>query len=384
LDLASRSVKKLKIANVLNLGIKELYSLKADPTLLVLIVYIFTFSVYSVAKGANYEVVNASVAILDEDHSPLSRQITSALLPPTFLPPVEIPSSDMEEVLNNGNFVFVLVFPPNFGRDVLQGKQPEVQLNVDASAMTMAGNGAVYIQEIVLAETIQYLTPNKNFQASLPIKISIRKLFNPNSSSFWFNAVMQIINSITLLGIILPGAALIRERERGTIEHLLSMPITSAEIMFAKIWSNGLIVLIATALSLQFVVRELLSIPIHGSITLFILASALYLFSVTSLGILLGTITRSMAQFGLLVIPIIIVMYLLSGSTTPQESMPEGLRWIMQLSPSTHFVALSQDILYRGAGFLAIWPLLLVLIAIGGVFFTISLNRFRRTIATMA
>jgi ABC-2 type transport system permease protein len=91
-----------------------------------------------------------------------------------------------------------------------------------------------------------------------------------------------------------------------------------------------------------------------------------------------------MAQFGLLVIPIIIVMYLLSGSTTPQESMPEGLRWIMQLSPSTHFVALSQDILYRGAGFLAIWPLLLVLIAIGGVFFTISLNRFRRTIATMA
>jgi len=192
-----------------------------------------------------------------------------------------------------------------------------------------------------------------------------------------------VINSVTMLGIILTGAALIREREHGTIEHLLVMPVTPAEIMLAKIWANGLVILIATLLSLWLVVNKLLEVPIHGSVGLFALASAIYLFSVTSLGIMLGTLTRSMAQFGLLIIPVVVIMYLLSGGTTPQESMPDALRWIMQLSPSTHFVSLAQDILYRGAGIESVWPLLLILLAIGAVFFSVALARFRKAIVSM-
>lgn len=373
----------MRVKNIAQLGIKELFSLKADPVLLLLIIYIFSVAVYTVATGVNFEVKNASVAVVDDDNSALSRQITASLLAPEFQPAVRIPAFRMNEVLDNGEFVFVLVFPPDFERDLLQGKQPEVQLNVDASAMTQAGNGAVYIQQIILAEAIHSLAPTLNFADQLPVKISVRKLFNPNSSSAWFNSVMQVINSVTMLGIILTGAALIREREHGTIEHLLVMPVTPAEIMLAKIWANGLVILIATLLSLWLVVNKLLAVPIHGSVTLFALASALYLFSVTSLGIMLGTLTRSMAQFGLLIIPVVVIMYLLSGGTTPQESMPDALRWIMQLSPSTHFVSLAQDILYRGAGFESVWPLLLILLAIGAVFFSVALARFRKAIVSM-
>ncbi|GAA0368308.1 ABC transporter permease [Bowmanella denitrificans] len=369
--------------HVWQLGVKELFSLKADPVLLGLIFYIFSIAVYTVATGVNFEVRNAAVAVVDEDDSALSRQIAAALLAPQFQAAVKISARQLDMVLEQGEFVFVLVFPPDFERDVLEGKQPQVQLNVDASAMTQAGNGATYIQQIVQAESLAYLAPGVNYTDSLPVRLEVRKLFNPNADSAWFNSVMQVINSVTMLGIILTGAALIREREHGTIEHLLVMPVTPAEIMLAKVWANGLVILVATLLSLALVVHQLLAVPIQGSVLLFSLATALYLFSVTSLGIMLGTLTRTMAQFGLLVIPVVVVMYLLSGGTTPQESMPDWLRWIMQVSPSTHFVSLAQDILYRGAGWPLAWPLLMVLLAIGLVFFVIALARFRKAIVSM-
>ncbi|MBN7818559.1 ABC transporter permease [Bowmanella yangjiangensis] len=369
--------------HVWQLGVKELFSLKADPVLLGLIFYIFSVAVYTVATGVNFEVRNAAVAVVDEDDSPLSRQIASALLAPQFQSAVKISARQLDRVLEQGEFVFVLVFPPDFERDLLQGKRPQVQLNVDASAMTQAGNGATYIQQIIQAESLAYLAPGLDFAAGLPVRLEVRKLFNPNADSAWFNSVMQVINSVTMLGIILTGAALIREREHGTIEHLLVMPVTPADIMLAKVWANGLVILVATLLSLALVVHQMLGVPIQGSVLLFTLATALYLFSVTSLGIMLGTLTRTMAQFGLLVIPVVVVMYLLSGGTTPQESMPDWLRWIMQLSPSTHYVSLAQDILYRGAGWQLAWPLLLVLLAIGMVFFGIALSRFRKAIVSM-
>ena len=158
------------------------------------------------------------------------------------------------------------------------------------------------------------------------------------------------------------------------------MPVTPMEIMLAKIWANGLVIVGAAILSLQFVVEGLLGVPVAGSILLFAVASVAYLFSVASLGILLATISSSMAQFGLLVIPTIVTMMLLSGSATPLESMPEFLQNIMQISPSTHFVALAQSILYRGAGLDVIWPRLLILAGIGAVFFGLALSRFRRAL----
>lgn len=374
----------MQVKNIATLGVKELFSMKADPILILLILYIFTFAVYTIAKGVNFEVNNAAIAVVDEDNSPLSRQLTAALLPPQFKTPVKIPASRMDDVLDSGEFVFVVVFPPDFERDVLSGNQPDIQVNIDASAMTLAGNGAVYLQEIFLAEGIQALSPNTQYEDLLPLKFSVRRLFNPNSKSAWFNSVMQVINSVTMLGMILTGAALIREREHGTVEHLLVMPVTPAEIMLAKIWANGLVILLATLLSLKLVVSYVLGVPIRGSVWLFSFASVLFLFSVTSLGILLATLTHSMAQFALLILPVIVVMYLLSGGTTPLESMPQWLQWTMQLSPSTHFVRIAQNILYRGAGLNAVWHLLLILTVQGVVFYSIALARFRKAIVTMA
>lgn len=187
-----------------------------------------------------------------------------------------------------------------------------------------------------------------------------------------------------MLSIILAGAALIREREHGTVEHLLVMPVTPAEIMLAKIWSMGVVVLLASALSLHLVVRWALNVPVAGSLTLFFFGAGLLLFATTSLGIFMATIARNMPQFGMLTVLILLPLQMLSGGSTPRESMPPLLQDVMLVAPTTHFVQFGQAILFRGAGLDAVWPQLMAMALIGIALFTFSLARFRKAIGKMA
>jgi ABC-2 type transport system permease protein len=284
--------------------------------------------------------------------------------------------------------------PPDFERDVLAGRSPRVQLNVDATQMIQAYTGNAYIQTIVSREIEAFVQHHRSgasaefasrrFPERPRVDLALRVRFNPNSTRSWFGSVMEVINQVTLLSIILTGAALIREREHGTIEHLLVMPVTPFEIMTSKVWSMMLVVLVATSLSLVFVVRGVLAVPIEGSIALFLAGTALHLFATTSMGIFMATIARSMPQFGMLVMLVLLPLQTLSGSYTPRESMPEFVQYIMLATPNTHFVMLAQAILYRGAGLSAVWPQFLSLAVIGGALFMPSLARFRKTIGTMA
>lgn len=369
------------LANIYRLGVKELRSLRSDPVLVILILWAFTFLVYSVAKGEKFEVQQASVAIVDEDQSVLSRRIGAAIQQPFFRDPVAIEAAGIDQAMDRGQYVFVIEIPLKFEADILAGRRPTIQIDVDATAMSQAGNGAVFLQNIISRELRSFL--QKSDQGDLlPVNLLVRTKFNPNAESVWFTSVMQVINNITMLSVILCGAALIREREQGTIEHLLVMPVTPIDIMLSKIWANGLVIVVAALLSFFLVVGWLLQVPIAGSITLFIAGAVVYQFSVTALGILLATFTTSMQQFGLLVIPVLIAMNLLSGSRTPLESMPEWLQNVMQVSPSTPFVGFAQAVLYRAADFAIVWPKLLAMAAIGAAFFVVALARFRRSVMT--
>jgi len=367
-------------ANIFRLGVKELRSVLADPVLVILLIWTFTAGIYEVAQNAKMEVSNASIAIVDEDRSELSRRIQAAFMPPYFKPAAEITGDQIDTVMDSGSFIFVVDIPPGFEADLLSGRRPEIQINIDATAMTVAGNGASYIQNIISQETLDYLDARGAF-ITLPLNIVERAKFNPNLNSTWFMAVMQIIDNITILAMILTGAALIREREHGTIEHLLVMPVTATEIMISKVWANGFVIVVAALASLSLVVEGLLQVPIAGSKLLFTAGAILYLFSITSLGILLATIAGSMPQFGLLAIPVFVVMNLLSGSTTPLESMPDWLQTVMQVSPSTHYVSFSQAVLYRGADFDIVLPQMAAMAGIGTIFFMVALLRFRKSIA---
>jgi ABC-2 type transport system permease protein len=371
---------RLHLANIYRLVIKELRSIRSDPIMLALVAYTFTFAIYAAATGASTEATNLSVGIVDEDRSDLSRRIADGLTGPTFKPAIEIASTEIDAAMNSQRFLFVIEIPPKFQSNILAGRQASVQINVDATASAQAFNGMSYIQNVIINYVIQF-TAGREGLTGAPVKMVTRAKFNPNLKDLWFTSVMQVINNLTMITVILTGAALIREREQGTVEHLLVMPVVPAEIMLSKMLANGIVILLAAALSLLLVVQWWLQVPIAGSILLFLGGSAFYVFTVAALGILLGTVAATMGQFGLLSIPVLLVMMLLSGGTTPMESMPVWLQHLMNfISPTPHFVIFAQDVLYRGADASIVWPEILAMTAIGSVYFGFALRRFRRVI----
>jgi ABC-2 type transport system permease protein len=366
--------------NVFHLGLKEFASLSRDVVMVVLIIFEFTGAVYSEADAMKVDINNVKVAIVDADHSTLSARIKDALQPPYFRPPREIDRSEVDQLLDKGVYTFILEMPPRLESDLLSDRGPSIQINVDATAVAHATVGTAYIQEIIARETAGFLN-QRNATAAMPVDIVVRALFNQNLEAIRFTASMGVINNVTMLAIVLIGAAVIRERERGTIEHLLVMPVRPSEIAAAKIWANGFVILLAAALSLHVMVHIVLQVPIVGSVELFLAGATVFLFSVASLSILLATIANSMPQFALLSIPVFVLMFLLSGSFTPYESMPAFMQDIMYISPATHFVRFAQAVLYRGAGIDVVWPDLAIMGALGGGFLVIALMRFRAMLA---
>ncbi len=381
--MQSASRIRMFTANTWRLGIKELWSLWRDPAMLALIVYVFTAGVYTAATAMPETLSNAPIAIVDEDRSPLSGRIASALYPPHFTPPRMIDWAQMDPGMDAGLYTFVLVIPHGFQRDVLAGRAPELQLNVDATRMSQAFAGSGYVQQIVMGE-IDEFARRERAAAALPVELALRARFNPALEPSWFGSLVEVINHIAMLSIILAGAALVRERERGTVAFLLVMPVTPAQIMLAKAWSTSLVVLLAAWMSLTFIVQGVLRVPVAGSLPLFFAGAALCLFATSAMGIFLATVARNMPQFAMLMMLTIVPLEMLSGGGTPRESMPDIVRTLMLAAPTTHFVELGQAILFRGAGLDVVWRPFAWLAVIGTVLFALSLRRFRRTIGRMA
>lgn len=368
------------LSNIFWLGNKELRSVFSDALMVAFIVWSFSFSITQRAKGMGETVNNASIAIVDEDHTALSRRLSNVLYPPYFKRPDLIEAVDVDRAMDQSRYMFVIVVPPRFEADVRQGRQPKIQLNIDATAVMQAGIGAGYIQNILASEISKYLQ-RADQPAISPVSVVQRRAFNPNGTQKWFAAIVALLDQLTMLTIVLTGAALLREREHGTIEHLLVMPLNSFEIAMAKVWANGLVILVAFTLSILLVVGGILDIPIAGSKVLLLMGTTIYLFAAAAIGIFLGTIARTMAQFALLMMMTIMPMMMLSGGVSPIESQPEIIQPLTWLLPSRHYMAFAQAIIFRGAGIDIVWSEFAAVAGLGFVFFATSLLLFRRSIA---
>ncbi len=369
-----------RLSNIFWLGIKELNSLYRDSIMLALVVFSFSFSIYSQSEGATDLVNNASIAFVDEDRSGLSTSLQSAFYPPYFQIPEEIAATEIDAVMDAGRYMFVVVIPPDFAADLRKGRSPEIQLNIDATATMQASIGTTYIQNIIGSEVARYASGSDVSQTA-EVPLIIHRAFNPNGESKWFRALAGFLDQLTMITIILTGAALIREREHGTIEHLMVMPLNAFEIAVGKVWANGLVVLVAAILSMTLVVEGLLEVPIAGSRLLLIGGIVIYLFSAAAIGIFLGIFARSMAQFALLIMLTISPMQMLSGGNSPIENQPEWMQMFTWFLPSRHFMSFSQAVAYRGAGLEIIWQELLAMTMLGLLFFMGSLMLFHRSMS---
>ncbi|SUO93957.1 ABC transporter permease [Suttonella ornithocola] len=365
------------LKNIWTLTLKEFQSLLSDRAMLGIITIIFTVAVIAITNGVSIDVKNATVAVVDHDRSPLSQRITSALLSPYFQPPVLF--EDMAEAhaaMDKAEYIFIMDIPPHFEEDVLKARHPAIQITADATALSQAGVGFVYLQQIISEETLRYFQLANPAQF-LPMKPVINVSFNPNTDSRWYLAVMNVATFTFMLAMLLVGAAVIRERERGTMEHLLVMPITANEIAAAKIIANSTVIALAALASMQFVVKGILAIPISGSLALFALGIIVFLFSATALGVLLATTAPTMPQFILLMLPMYIVLRLISGGETPLASMPNWLQTVSQASPMTQFVEYSSAVLFRNADITLVQKPLFIMAMMGVLFLVLALSHFR-------
>lgn len=362
------------------LGLKEMISLRRDWVMMALLLWSFTLGPVIEATGVSTSVNNASIAFADEDDSPLSRSLAEAFFPPEFQPVVQIEPGSGAAEMDAGHFLFVVAIPPRFERDVRAGRNPQLQVLIDATAMEQAGIGATYIANILSAEIRRFAVGADIAQTS-PVGLVVRSAFNPNRDTVQFASVVSLIGQIMWLTTILTGAAMIREREHGTIEHLLAMPLAPFDIAVAKIWANAAVVLVAAALSLTFVMQGFLGVSIAGSKLLLLAGTALFLFTATALGVFLATIARSMAQFALLVMLSVLPMLMLSGGETPIEGQPDWLQAATLILPSRHYMSLAQAIVYRGAGFDIVWREFLAIAVLGALLLEMSLVLFRRSVA---
>ena len=366
---------------------KEILQLSRDKVLLFLVLYAFSADIYNAGSGVTLQLKRAATAVHDLDHSFASRELMGRFQPPHFSIIGEVANEAAGlQLLDRGTAMAVIAFPPQFQRDLLRGRTVTVQMQVDATNSVLGFLASSYASEIVGEYSLEAgmkragLSPGAQLQAPVVLN-DYRVWFNPNQRDDWFMSISELLNVITAFAILLPAAALVREKERGTIEQLLVSPLTAFQVLFPKIISMTAVILAATAISVFGILQPLFEVPLRGSLMLFFAVTMLYVFCIAGLGLFIGTVTRNLSQASMLAILTLAPMMFLSGVWTPPEAMPALVRYAMYISPLHYYVDASYAILLKGAGINVIGHSLVGIVLLGGLLFGLGLWRFRSQFA---
>ena len=364
--------------------VKELLQLSRDVVLLVFIGYAFTVDIYLAGSGVSLQLNRAAFVVQDSDHSFASRELIHRFRSPYFQLKGEVGDSrESMKRLDDGRAVMVLEPAPQFEQSLLRGETTSVQLQVDATNSVLGFLASSYAAQIVGEYGLEAGLAREGLSATdianVPrIDSRHRVWFNPNQNDAWFMSISEVLTIITLFAILLPAAAMVREKERGTVEQLLVSPLTSFQIMFPKVVSMTAVILAGTMISLFLILKPAFHVPFKGDLLLFFSVTTLYVFTTAGLGLFAATIARNLAQAGMMTILIIAPMIFLSGAWTPPEAMPAWLRLGMKISPLHYYMDASFGILLKGAGLTNIWGSILSMAGLGGIVFGFGLWRFRR------
>jgi len=367
------------------LTVKELEQCARDFVLVAFMAYSFVGAVYISGTGVTQDLRNATILVHDADNTPQSRSLLYRFRQPYFK---RIGTYTGESAglarLDMGTAMLLLDIPEDFEATLSHSARPaQVQMLVDTSNVTLGYLAAAYGQQIV-AEYAQERAQEGARRSGLDLRVlpSVENVsrvwYNPNLNGHWFNAIGQWLTMMTVIAVLLPATALVRERERGTLEQLLVAPLTPMQIMVSKALAMTLVNLVGTALSVYAVMLPLIGVPFAGSAWLFFATTALYVFSIAGLGLAIGAFARSSAEVGMLVILIAVPVTALSGTWTAPEAMPEWSRYGLQISPLYHFLSCAYGILLRGAQLRVLWSSILMLALLGAIAFGLAWLGLRR------
>ena len=363
---------------------KELLQLFRDIPLMAFLIYSFTLSVYVTGNGIQTQLKNAGLLVSDADRSVSSRELISRFHSPYFRFDGELthPNEGFGR-LDRGGSMMVLDIPTRFHEALVSGESTAVQLLVDTTNSPQGLSAAGYAARIV-GQFSQELIMTRNGQTgssstTVPMILSDHRVwFNQDQNETWFESISHLLRMITIFAVLLPAAALVREKERGTVEQLLVSPLTPAQIMLPKVVAMTLVILGATAVALFGVMLPVFGVPIRGSVSLLFLLTALFIVATAGIGVFASTVTKNQAQVGMMTLLVVAPMLLLSGIFTPLETMPAWVRYLMALSPLRYFIEIATGILLKGIGLEMLWSQVLSMVALGGALFGFGMWQFRR------
>jgi ABC-2 type transport system permease protein len=358
--------------------------LSRDLPIALLLVYSFTLAVYIAGNGIRSQLHNAGLLVQDNDHSFSSRELIHKFKAPFFRLEGEItdPQEGLQS-LDQGKAIAVLEIPPRFHELLKSGEPTAVQFLVDTTNAPQGLSAASYAVRIIAQfeqETMLVrFGGTETASEHLPVIMSDHRVwYNPEQDDAWFESISHLLRQITIFAILLPAAALVREKERGTVEQLLVSPLTPFQIMLPKVLAMTAVILCATAVALFGIMRPAFGVPIKGSILLFFSLTALFVFSTAGMGLAAATVTRNQAQVGMMTLLVVAPMMLLSGLVAPLEALPAWTRNLMMLSPLRYFIEIANGILLKGSDLSILWDSVLAMVLLGGGLFAFGMWRFRR------
>jgi ABC-2 type transport system permease protein len=370
----------MRAARLLALVRKELFELSRDTVLLLFLIYAFTGDILIAAKGVRLDLHNAAMGVVNQDHGALSRELVYEFDAPYFRTRSVSGEKRLLRRLDAGDDMAGLVIPPKFDADLKHGRPASIQLFLDGSRASQAPLAESYAREIVarlgreVAMRRLQLAPDA--ANTLPvITPELRVVFNPNRDEAWFQGLEEMLMMISLLAITLPAAALVREREHATIEQLLVSPLAPWEILFAKTVASTLTLLFCTAGAVLGLLIPVLHVPVRGSLILFFASAAIFIFTMSGLGLLTASLCRTMPQVAMVGILVAAPILFLSGAWTPPEAMPWWFARLTILSPLRFFNDITLGIFLRGATFRDLLPAVASMTALGTAFFLFGVLR---------
>ncbi len=362
---------------------KEVLQLSRDVPLLLFLLYSFSLSVVVSGAGITMQLTNAELLVHDADHSHSSRELIYRFQLPyfTFTGEISDPREGLRQ-LDQGKAMVLLEIPPRFHEALMSGERTAVQLLVDTTNAPQGLSAAGYSVRIAgLFGTEMRLASAglSGAEGVLPrVSSAHRVWFNPTQDERWFQSIAHVLRMTTIFAVLLPAAALVREKERGTVEQLLVSPLSPFQIMFSKVLAMSGVILIALSLALYGVLHPVFHVPMKGSTGLFFLLTTLHVFTTAGFGLVAATIAKNQAQVGMMTLFVVGPMLLLSGITSPYESMPQWVQTVMTFSPLRYYIDITYGVMLKGAGLDLLWKPVGAMLLLGGALFGFGMWRFRR------
>ena len=366
-----------------SLLVKEFTQLLRDKAILFIVFYAFTGAIYVAGHGISQELRNYPLTVYDLAKTPESREMVAKLQKPYFKY-ITFAKTEAEfvDLLNRGIVSAALIIPPDFSR-LAATDVASLQVIIDGTHPQASAIAYGYLTQIVgtYAQDV-YRSRNKisekDFSRVPGVDARIRVEYNANMTSAWFSSMLEMFNMSTMISMLLTAAAMVREREYGTMEQLIVSPMRPWELFAAKIIPSVVVVLIGLTVSIFTIVHGVFHTPIRGSLLLFLLMATLYVFTVSSLGLYLALLADNLGQAMLLLVLVTYPMLFLSGAMTPPESMSPWMQYASLISPMRYYIDFGYQVLLKGNGIAYIWRDILGILVLGSAIFTLAVRRYRR------